>query len=333
MFVRTVVGAARRAVGEAHVGDDRRQEVAAARHAVRGVAGQREQPAVRPSVPRGVLDGAAGQSIRADAHAIVVLVAGRHNILELQGRVVIFHSREQRVPGCAADGQPQRWLPGNENPLAERHAHGDWLADAIALLAGTSQDPRRSGRARRHAVHFLRGLVRAVGAIRLVRGAGVIDDRAAGERVGGNVHAVVVAISVHDGVAEGQGVGGVVFRRKPGGARDGAPGTAQFQFQHRALQIHDLATNRPHFEHVRRFAEDHLHFNGLAGRVGVADLRRGCDAQALDGWRLIVVAGIHFVRRVLGHGSQATGLLSEIVAGAVFDPATHQRVRANADAV
>ena len=172
-----------------------------------------------------------------------------------------------------------------------------------------------------------------MGAIRLVRGAGVIDDSAAGERVGGNVHAVVVAISVHDGVAEGQGVGGVVFRRKPGGTRDVAPGTAQFQFQHRALVIHDLATDRSHFDDVRRFAEDHLHFNGLAGCVGVADLRRGCDAQALDGWRLIVVAGIHFVRRLHAQRLQPTAGGVEDVAGAVRDRAIDERVGADGDAV
>ena len=327
-----------RQVGEAHAGDHRRQIVAAAVDAVAGVAGERRQAAVGPSVAHGVLDGAAGERVRGDAHAVFIAIAGLHNVLKLQDAVLRRHSGEPGFPGGPADAQAQRRLAADENALGEGHLDDDRFANSVAARPRTRGDARRPGGSRRHAVHLVRGIDRqcAVRANRHVCGGGVVDDLAAGEGVGRNVDAVVVAIFFRDGVAEGQGVGGVVLRREPRRARDHLPATAHFQLQHRALQFHPLTADNVHFEHVRGLAEDHLHFDDLAGGVGVADLRRGGDAQQLDAWRLVVGlvgAGVHAVRGLREQRCETAPGGRELVAGAVGDGAVDEGVGADGDAV
>ena len=325
-------------VGEAHAGDHRRQIVAAAVDAVAGVAGECRQAAVGPGVAHGVLDGAAGERVRGDAHAVFIAVAGLHNVEKLQDVVLRLHAREPGFPGGAADAQPQRRLAADENALGERHLHDDRFANPVAAGSRVGGDPRRADGSRRHAVHLVRAVGRqcAVGANRHVRRGGVVDDLAAGERVDRNVDAVVVAVFFRDGVAEGQGVGGVVLRREPGRARDNTPATAQFQLQHRALQFHPLTADDVHLEHVRGLAEDHLHFDDLADGVGVAHLRRGGDAQELDARRLViglVGAGVHAVRGLGEQRRKSPPGGGELVAGAVGDGAVDERVGADGDAV
>ena len=187
---------------DAHGRHDRQHPV----HRVPTVGGDGRK-AAHCGVAGRVGDAAAGQRSRADAHAVVVEVAGLHGVAEGQ-RMGAAARCERRRPGRCAHRQRHGRLAGHMHDPVETDADLDVFAEQVRVaLLSRRRDDRNDRRRRPGAGAGADEMVIVGGKAGEVAHGGVageVRDRAAGEGVGGHADAVVVGIVGIDHVDEVQ---------------------------------------------------------------------------------------------------------------------------------
>ena len=274
-----------------------------------------------------VPDGAAHQCARpcADANAVIVVVAGLHGIAEGQrGGAAAVHVRCLTWRGT--DQQGQRRRSRHMNFPAETYLDFDVLSSAvvgIVFRSGGDLDVLYGRPDRVYAVSAVRGQ-RLKGSVDV--GAAALDG-AAHQRTwpGANAYAVSIVVTRLHGIPESQRLG-----------------TAALQIRCLPLRGTDQHSQRKRSRYVDFFVEaDHdvdVFSRTVGGLVLPAGIRshalgRGDDLDPFQLHRRRATGRFHLMAALLPQRRQPAIRFTQIVAGAIFNGAAHERVGANRNAV